>query len=349
MNETIMIIFAVLMLAVLALLIFAIILLSRARKEPLSQKDVAFASDVGAVKSILQSMEQNQKMNHLAVQELKDAMKSETKTGEKLQLNIESTMRSIENVRQQYEESKKREVENFQSLKRLESIIAGSKQKGNAGENIVRQALAVLPPDMIVTNYKIKGKDVEFGLALSNKKIMPIDSKWPSSDLLESIAKEQDPEKLDRLSKLVEKEVIKRVSEISQYIDPNLTTPWAIAAIPDSAYALCIDAHRQAYSRNVILVSYSMLLPYILMFFSLHLQHAPSIDLENLANHLIDIKRNVDQMGNILENKIEKAQTMLSNASTEYRQILGTIKGSISTIENQKPNPQGPQEIAISS
>lgn len=313
-----------------------IFMLSRAKKDTLSGEGLSLISDVGALKSLAATIENNQKLNQQVVQELKDSVNNDSKTADAIRDNLETTLRAVENIRQQHEQSQKRETENFQSLKRLESVIAGSKQKGIAGENILREALDIFPPDMLETNFKVKGKEVEFGLVLSNKKVMPIDSKWPSTELLESVSREEDPVELERLMHKVQKEVAKRVSEISQYLDPNVTTPWAIGAIPDSMYSFCRDAHINAYSKNVILVSYSMLLPYLLMFFSLHLQYASSIDMENLSHYLIDIKRNIEQMGEILENRVERARALLSSASEDYRQILGSLKGSLSSIETQK-------------
>lgn len=326
----------VLLIMVIVMVGIMIFLFTKTKKDIFSKEGLSLVSDVGALKSLVTTVESNQKLNQQVVQELKDSVNNDSKTADIIRHNLETTLRAVEGIRQQHEESQKREAENFQSLKRLEGVIAGSKQKGIAGENILREALSIFPPDMIETNFKVRGKEVEFGLVLSNKKVMPIDSKWPSTELLESVSKEDDPVKLERLMHQVQKEVAKRVSEISQYLDPNTTTPWAIGAIPDSMYSLCRDAHLSAYSKNVILVSYSMLLPYLLMFFSLHLQYSSSIDMENLSHYLIDIKRNIEQMGEILENRVERARALLSSASDEYRQILGSLKGSLSSIEIQK-------------
>jgi len=338
--SAIVLIFLVLIAAIMGFMLY---LLTKNKKDMFSKEGLSLVSDVGALKSLLATVESNQKLHQQIVQELRDSVNNGSKTGDSIHRNLETTLRAVELIRQQHEESQKRESENFQSLKRLESVIAGSKQKGIAGENILREALSIFPPDMIQTNFKIKGKEVEFGLVLSNKKVMPIDSKWPSTELLEAVSKEEDPVKLERLMHQVQKEVAKRVSEISQYLDPSTTTPWAIGAIPDSMYSLCRDAHLSAYSKNVILVSYSMLLPYLLMFFSLHLQYASSMDVENLSYYLIDIKRNIEQMGEILENRIERARALLSSASDEYRQILGSFKSSISSIETQKPSQEAPK------
>ena len=343
MSSLNLIIITALSLAIIILSAVLILFIPKGKKDVFSKEGLGLISDMGALKSLLGTVENNQKLHHQIMQELKGLVFSDSKAADRIQANLDNTLRAVEGIKERYEASKKVEEENFQSLKRLESIIAGSKTKGIAGENILKEALGVFPPEMIKTNFRVKGKEVEFGLVLSNKKVMPIDSKWPSTDLLEAVAKEQDPEQIERITHQIQKVVTKRVSEVSQYIDPDTTTPWAIAAIPDSAYSLCKETHHDAYSKNVILISYSMLLPYLLMFFSLHLQYASSVDMENLTHYLIDIKRNIEQMGEILENKIEKAQTMLSNASSEYRQIIGSIKGSISSLESQKS--QSPQEI----
>jgi DNA recombination protein RmuC len=335
-----MILAAIALLSVLGIAVMGIVLYrvsAAGKKDNFWHEGLSLVSDVGALKSLIATIENNQKMHQQTVQELKDSVRDDCKTSDSIYRNLEATSRAVDIIRQQYEESKKREVENFQSLKRLEGIIAGSKQKGIAGENILRQTLGVFPPDMIKSNFKIKGKEVEFGLVLSDKKVMPIDSKWPSTELLEAVSNEQDPSRLERLMHQAQKEVGRRVAEISQYLDPNITTPWAIGAIPDSMYSLCRQAHIDAYSKNVILISYSMLLPYILMFFSLHLQYASSVDAEHLTHYLIDIKRNIEQMAGILENRIERARALLSSASDEYRQILGSLKGSVSLLETQKP------------
>ena len=340
MNTILLILILALFVFIAAAMGFVAYMLTKTKKDMFSKEGMSLVSDVGALKSLLSTVEGNQKLHQQIVQELKDSVNNDSKTADSIHRNLETTLRAVEMIRQQHEESQKREAENFQSLKRLESVIAGSKQKGIAGENILREALSIFPPDMIETNFKVKGKEVEFGLVLSNKKVMPIDSKWPSTELLEAVSKEEDPVKLERLMHQVQKEVGRRVSEISQYLDPNTTTPWAIGAIPDSMYSLCRDAHLSAYSKNVILVSYSMLLPYLLMFFSLHLQYASSVDMENLTHYLIDIKRNIEQMGEILENRIERARAFLSSASDEYRQILGSLKGSVLSIETQKASQE---------
>lgn len=71
------------------------------------------------------------------------------------------------------------------SVRRLEAVIAGTQAKGAAGENILEAVFAKLPAEWQVRNFKVAGKAVEFGLRLPNNLILPIDSKWAATSLLE--------------------------------------------------------------------------------------------------------------------------------------------------------------------
>ena len=220
------------------------------------------------------------------------------------------------------------------SLRRLEAIIAGSSTRGTAGENILEQSVKHLPPDMIQRNAWISGKVVEFALRLPGGKLLPIDSKWTSSQALELLAAtDLDPARRTQLCAQVEKEVEKRIREVSQYIDPSCTTPWAIAAIPDAAFSVCRAAFAEAHRKNVIIVGYSMALPYVLAMYQLHLQFARSVDMDNLQACLMDIDRQVESLEALLENRLQRAIVMLQNAYGEGKQISARVRASTHGIQ----------------
>src|SRR6266851_1932056 len=136
------------------------------------------------------------------------------------------------------------------SLKRLESVIAGSSTRGAAGEHILEEVLKHLPPEMLQRNVWVGGKVVELALQLPGGKLLPIDSKWGSSGALEQLAEPGlDAPRRAQLTAQVEREVERRVREVSQYIDPASTSTFALAVIPDAAYDVCrgaiVGAHRR--------------------------------------------------------------------------------------------------------
>jgi DNA recombination protein RmuC len=230
------------------------------------------------------------------------------------------------------------------SLRRLESVIAGSSTRGAAGENILEETLRALPPEMLQRNVWVGGKVVELALRLPGGKLLPIDSKWVSSSALEQLAEPGlDAPRRAQLTAQVEREVERRVREVSQYIDPATTSPFVLAVIPDAAYDVCRGAIVGAHQRHVMVVGYAMALPYLLTLYQLHLQFARSVDMEKLQSVLIDVERHLDTLEGVLENKLQRAVTMLQNAYGEGKQVSARIRASTQSVQVTET---GPEEIS---
>jgi len=272
------------------------------------------------------------------IQEIKEKLSLGTQFQTHLKNGIEKTRELLEELKRRDEVRKEKEREFLERLKRVDEIIAGTTAKGISGEEILRETFKKLPPEMIESNFQVRGKIVEFALILPNGKRLPIDSKWPASKLVLDLEKETDPTKRKEIIGEIEKEVIRRIKEVAQYIDPDLTWSQALAAIPDSAYSICQKAHLKAREKNVILMPYSMVLPLLLYMYKLHLQYAISLDIENLQSHLISIAKNLDQMEDILENKISRGATMISNAYLEYKSRISQIRSSLKELQLKGKN-----------
>jgi len=271
------------------------------------------------------------------IQEIKEKLLLGTQLQDNLKDGIEKTRDLLEDLKRTDEIRQEKEREFLERIKRVDEIIAGTSAKGVSGEEILRETFKKLPPEMIESNFNVGGKQVEFALILPNDKRLPIDSKWPAGNLLSELEKEPSPKRRKEIIEEIEKETIKRIKEVKQYIDPALTWSQAIAAVPDSVYSVCREAHLRARAEDVILMPYSMVLPLILYMYRLHLQYAVSIDIENLQNHLISISRNLDEMEDILENKIARASTMVQNAYLDYKQMISRIRASLQELQIKKP------------
>lgn len=259
-------------------------------------------------------------------------------TVQKISGDLFTAQRVIDKVSISFQERKRLEESISDSIKKIEYVIAGTKHKGLAGENILRESLKNFPADMVVHNFNIRGKQVEFGLKLPNDKIIPIDSKWTSSALLDELAKEENSDARQRLISQIERETLSRAREATQYIDPTLTVNFAVIAVPDSAFVACKVAHLEAFKKKVIILPYSQSIPYLLSLYNLYLQFSQEVDIDNLKNHLEDLRRHLDEMDLILENKIIKAITMIDNATKEYRQKIGIMKGSLMSLRMPSKN-----------
>jgi len=256
-----------------------------------------------------------------------------TQAGE-LRERLSQTQSVVEGLRSALSARQPVEDEARASLRRLENVIAGSSTRGAAGENILEEALRHLPPEMLQRNVWVGGKVVELALRLPGGKLLPMDSKWVSSGALEQLADPSlDAPRRAQLSAQVEREVERRVREVSQYIDPATTSTFALAVIPDAAYDVCRGAIVSAHKRHVMVVGYAMALPYLLTLYQLHLQFARTVDMERLQSALIDVERHLDTLEAILENKLQRAVTMLQNAYGEGKQVSARIRASAQSVQ----------------
>jgi hypothetical protein len=94
-----------------------------------------------------------------------------------------------------------------------------------------------------------------------------------------------------------------------------------------------------------MVVGYAMALPYLLTLYQLHLQFARTVDMEKLQSALIDVERHLDTLEGVLENKLQRAVTMLQNAYGEGKQVSARIRASAQSVQSTSPlaGEVGPQ------
>jgi len=260
------------------------------------------------------------------LQRLADGLGHSAAVDEALRGGLDATRRVVEELRTQTEERRRSEEDAWTALKRLDTVMAGGSRRGRAGENVLHEALGDLPPGMVERDYGVNGKRVELALVLPDERRLPVDSKWAALREVEALDGEEDPAAREALERRVEVEVAKRAREAASYLDPSLTTPFAVACVPDAAFAVCRKAHAEAFRSKVVLVPYSTALPVLLALYALASRFGGSGDLEGC---LLEVEGLLGEMERSLENKVVKATTMLQNATDELRMGLGKARGSL--------------------
>ncbi len=236
-------------------------------------------------------------------------------------------LQTIAKVRQEIE---KRTAE---SIRRLEAIIAGTQTKGAAGENILEVVFSKLPPDWQVRNFRVGDKAVEFGLRLPNNLVLPIDSKWAATNLLEKFMSSDDPGEQQNLKSQIEAVVLNKAREVRKYIDPNMTVNFGVAAVPDAIYDLCSGIQAEVFQLNVVLVSYSMFVPYLLLVFQTILKASHNIDLQKLDSYLHSADYSINELQHELEGRFSKAITMLSNSRDDMSTQLSKVRSGLTSLK----------------
>jgi DNA recombination protein RmuC len=275
---------------------------------------------------------------------LADAAAQRELAGEQLRAGMEGARRALEELRAREQERRSTDAEQREVVRRLATVLAGGASKGRAGEQVLRDHLSQLPPGMLTCDLRINGKVVEFGLVLPDGRRLPIDSKWTALAELEALEAATDTLERDQCARAVEKAVVARTKEVAQYLDPALTAPVAVAAVPDAVYAVLKRAHADAYRSGVIVVPYSDALPIVLFLYELVRRYGDAADVQA---GLAEVAGVLDVMEAIVENRFAKAATMLTNGADEFRSQLGKARGSIARAHAADPPGDDAAQLTV--
>ncbi len=276
-------------------------------------------------------------------------VQTEQRASQEVERNLkEELRRTSDNLKDLSVASKEREQRDqtyFRNLlevsKNIESVMRGSKTKGMAGENIIREILKIFPPDAMAYNVKVGSKVVEFGLKLPDGRIVPIDSKILAVDELGVLDQSQDEAAKLRIIQKIETLVLRQARDVSQYICPPATYEWAVMAVPDSLHYLLKESVMRAYrEHHVIIIPYGMTIPYLLTFLDLHRKHAVHLDEERVKAFLVELSHSLSKMDDILDNKVAKGNVMIGNAYNEYKQLVSKIRGDSLNLTASEDQPK---------
>lgn len=218
------------------------------------------------------------------------------------------------------------------SLRRLEAIVAGSSSRGAAGESILARALGQLPPDLLGVNVAFDGKVVEYALRLPGGRLLPIDSKWTSASSLERLADAEDAAERRRLEEQIAREIRGRMHEMGKYLDPERTLSFGVLAVPDAAYAAAPEVHGEGYRQGVLVVPYSLALPYVLALYRLVVRFGTAVDQDQLAARLRDLDLGLGRIEEELQGRLSRGLVQLENARDALGDHVRTAQQAVTRL-----------------
>jgi hypothetical protein len=284
---------------------------------------VRWAGGHGAVPGRLEARLETQAAE---IRRLADAARGQEGAEHRLWAEVSAARRVVEDLRTREEDRRERDRHHAEVVARLSTVLAGGSAKGRAGENVLREQLGELPPGMLVSDFRVNGRVVEYGLLLPDGRRLPVDSKWSAVREIEALEAADDPTERELLARDIERIVAGRAREVAAYLDPGMTAPVAVAAVPDAAYGVLRRAHAEAFRYGVVIVPYSAALPVLLFLYSLVSRYGSSGDVQGCLGEVASMLEALEQ---VLENKLARATTMLANGTDEIRSQLGKARGSI--------------------
>lgn len=108
---------------------------------------------------------------------------------------------------------------------------------------------------------------------------------------------------------------------------------FGVAAVPDAIYDLCSGIQAEVFQLNVVLISYSMFVPYLLLVFQTILKASQNIDLQKLDSYLQSADDSIKALQQELEGRFSRAITMLSNSRDDMGIQLSKLRSGLTSLK----------------
>jgi DNA recombination protein RmuC len=287
--------------------------------------------------SLLDRLSRGQQELHVELQRGREAsLRDLSRAAEGIRGEISGAHRILHEVRA-LEQSRLRQLDQAaDSLRRLAAVVAGSSSRGSAGENILARAFAQLPADMLERDASFGSRQVEYALRLPGGRLLPIDSKWTSAASLERLADADEPSERRRLHEQVVREVRAKAREVAKYLDPDRTLCLGILAVPDAVHGAAAEAHAEGHRDGVLIVPYSLALPFVLAVYRLSLRFG-AFDSESLASRvrlLDDALRRIEEE---TEGRLSRGLVQVQNARDALREHVSDARHETDRLLRPEP------------
>lgn len=233
-------------------------------------------------------------------------------------------------------------------MKDLSNILKSPKLRGGLGEQFLYEILAnSLPKDLYRTQFKFRDGSVCDAVVLTEKGVIPIDSKFPMENF-KAMIEAENPEKRDSHKKVFIRDVKKRIDEIStKYILPDEdTTDQAVMYIPSENvyYELIVNTPQiEEYSKqkNVVMASpntLSYFLKVVLVAYQKQeLDKNAGEILKALAGIRVEAEKFNDDLA-VLDGHITRTSKSMDNIKSKFQKLFGKIE-SIQALESGEDRP----------
>jgi DNA recombination protein RmuC len=331
---------AVLVLAGLALAVLVGYALAAARRPPTAAADPAALE---RLQDALDRLARSQEQVRLEAQRgREDALAGLAGAAQDLQGRLALAQRALAEVKA-LEQARGSQLDRAtDSLRRLELVVAGSGSRGAAGENVLSRALAQLPPDLLERNAAFGGRVVEYALRLPGGRLLPIDSKWTGVAELERLETTDDPEDRRRLREQLAREVRQRAREMAKYLDAERTLTLAVLAVPDAVHAEVWEVRAEGWREGVLVVPYSLVLPFALSLYRLAVRFTPAPELEEVAARLARLDELLQRLDDEVEGRLSRALVQAANARDALRGDLAEARRTSGRLAGfDRPEAEG--------
>jgi len=236
--------------------------------------------------------------------------KIETKMNEK---------EKLDEVRIKHDQAFKEKME--KGLTSMYRIMAGTKTRGTAGEEMLKNILSEpIKLGLVVRNLRVDGLTVEFGFNLGDGKYIPIDSKIPDIDeLLNRLEKTEDVQERKKIKNKIVAKIKTQITEAQKYKNRTNTVDKVILAVPDGFMEFLHDISTENVRKSgVIVTGYSYVFFYC---YVLYEAYQKSLERGDIGEYVQTVQELLSILRDIEANsgKIDKGVKMIENANKNIK------------------------------
>ena len=194
-------------------------------------------------------------------------------------------------------------------------------------------------------------KIVEYALRLPGGRFLPIDSKWTSVGVLERLDTTVEPLERKRLVEQVGRDVRGKIRDMGKYLDPERTLSLGLLAVPDAVYEAAPEAHGEGYRAGVLVVPYSLALPYVLALYRLTVRFGCAVDTDQLAARLRTLEEILHRSADEVESRLSRGLVQAENARDALRDNLLEARRAaerlLQTAADEPPSAALPAHLPV--
>jgi hypothetical protein len=124
----------------------------------------------------------------------------------------------------------------------------------------------------------------------------------------------------------VARDVRLRIREVTRYLDPERTLSLAVLAVPDAVHAAVPQAHAEGWREGVLVVPWSLTLPFLLVLYRLAVRFGPTPEAGQLQECLSRLAESLRQMDETMEGRVSRALVQLANGRDDLRAALAAAR-----------------------
>lgn len=223
-------------------------------------------------------------------------------------------------------------------IQKHEHILSGAKSKGNLGEQLVGERLADLPIEWYQRDVPFSnGATVEFALRAPNKRWVPIDSQWTATRLLDQLGRATSHSHRNAFRDQAHAEVTKRAKEARKYVDKDCTLGFCIVAVPDPVFDLSVDIQAELTSFDIVLISYSLLVPFILLIVNQYLKTSQSSETLRISHILSRSASQIEVIQKYINEKVVPPLHTVGLQQTQHdrrNRGIDHVNGNVDEIQS---------------